>query len=372
VQTILASGRSRSSATRFLFLVAAVAALVLGVAGTAAAASPTFTQSLVADPGAGNVAYSTADQPAYVGYTITFTRGAGETSNLSHARISAPVNCDALTMNCPDSDFPSGATIVSVSGDCPTPVYRDAMRGVSCDIASPQSGVPITIKIVVQTPPSGGATAIANQAALTVDEGGNDAQPNAKNEDTFGTAQTVTQLTSDTSGALNTFTNPNSTGFQTFATDKHLGATNPQSTQATLHGGVGVGVGLAETNFGSNCPGTASGLTCFGQLSTITVEQSGAGGPFACVATNLADANCLQFTVVVAGSTLGFSVNTKKVTIYHTTLTGTFPVPFCSTGHTDTGTSAGDCIVSIVQDSKTKNITWVARGPSNGGWGGAG
>jgi len=362
VNRILASGRSRISALRVLVLAAAAAAVLLGVAGTAGAGSPLFTDTgtLSVAPGGGvAVAYSTTTQSAYVKYTMTWQRDRADTSRLTHPIVSAPVTCDS-TPNCSDTNL-VGGTITKVTGCTGTLTLRNSSHGFKCEFPNLDTGDGITLTVIVKidTFSTTAPGSITNRAALTVKEGGNDNQPQASVTDTFPTLPITTPLSNDTTSELNTYTNPDATDAQIFSTDLNLGSGNPQSTQARIKKLAGVTLDIVESDF-ATCPGTVDGLTCFGQLSNISV-----GSTFPCTATNLADANCMQFTVVVLGSSLKFSVNTKKVTIYHNGV----GVPLCSSGNTD---ATGDCIVSIVQDPKTKNITWIARGPSNGGWGGAG
>jgi hypothetical protein len=362
--------------TRPFGLVAVIAVAAFAFAGGAGASGPTFSASLTSTPSGVPVPYSTADTSTYVQFVTTFTRTSTDTSSLTHATVSQPVTQDSNN-NAQPADFPGPIVSLTSSPAC-APTYRDSNKGVACDFGSLKAGAVVTLTVVVQMPQkpaSGDLPPFDALAALTVKEGGNDSQPQSSYTDTFFTSSLTTTLTSDTSAAFNTFTNPTITTGETFFTDPSIGNGNPQSTKVNVPSPNGVGVGvlvqLAEGSFPS-CPTTK--LTCFGQFSTIVVGGSAnKGGLFACNALDPTDTNCLQFTVVVAGSTLTFSVNPNKVAIFHTfDLNGstvTEQVPRCSTKTTD---DAGDCIVSVIQDSKTKNITWIARGPGNGGWGGAG
>jgi hypothetical protein len=351
---------------------------VMAFAGSAGAGAPTFSEVLTSTPTGVPVPYSTADTSTYVQFVSTFTRTSTDTAALTHATVNQPVTQVGTTNNLANASFPGPIVSLSSSQPC-TPTYRNSNTGVACDFGTLRAGAKITLTIVVQMPQkpaSGDLAPFDALAALTVKEGGNDSQPQSSYTDTFFTNSLTTTLTSDTSAAFNSFTNPNTTDTQTFSTSKTLGNGNPQWTQANIPSPNGVAVGvlvhLAESSL--TCPPTIT-QTCFGQLSTIDIGGSAPnGGLFACTATNLADANCLQFTVVVAGSSLTFSVNASKVTIFHTyvdssNVSHTDPVPRCSTKKTD---GSGDCIVSITQNPKTKDITWIARGPGNGGWGGAG
>ena len=359
--------------------VAIVAVAVLAFAGGAGASGPTFSSTITSTPSGVPVPYSTADATTYVQFVTSFTRTSTDTSSLTHATVSQPVTKVGTTNpNAANADFPGPIVSLASTPAC-TPTYRDSNTGVACDFGSLKAGAIVTLTVVVQMPQkpaSGDLPPFDALAALTVKEGGNDSQPQSNYTDTFFSDSLLTSLTSDTSAAFNTFTNPNDTDGETFSTDQKVGKDNPQSTKVNVPSPNGLGIGvlvqLAEGSFGS-CPSTTQ--TCFGQLSTIVIGGSAPGGGlFTCNALNPADTNCLQFTVVVAGSTLNFSVNPNKVTIYHTYVnalgnTVTEAVPRCSTKLTD---GSGDCIVSVTQNSKTKDITWIARGPGNGGWGGAG
>jgi hypothetical protein len=362
---------------------ALVAVAALALSGAAGAASPQITWSITSSPGTNdNTAYTTDQQTAYISYHVAFARAATDNgSALTHATSSIPVSCVSATTTCSDITFPAGSKIVFVSSGCPSPSYRPSnadRRGVTCSLGSLKSTGPIVdYTVVVQTPrATDGATSISAAADLVVKEGTSDSQPQSSYIDTFFTSTITNPLSSDINSSLFSFTNPTDTDGQTFSTDQSIGTGNPQSTKANIPspGGLGVGVlvHLAEGGF-SSCPSTTQ--TCFGQLSTIEVGGSAPnGGLFACVATNLNDTNCLQFTVVVAGSTLTTNVSASKVTIFHTwvdanNVSHTESVPRCSTKTTD---GSGDCIVSVTQNPKTKDITWIARGPGNGGWGGAG
>jgi hypothetical protein len=358
-------------------LVAVLAVAVMAFAGGAGASGPSFSTSLTSTPSGVPVPYSTTDTSTYVQFVSTFHRTSTDTSALTHATINQPVvKVGSVNPTVGNAVFPGPIVSLTSSQPC-TPTYRDSNTGVACDFGTLRADATITLTVVVQMPQkpaSGDLPPFDALAALTVKEGGNDSQPQSNYTDTFFTNPLTTTLTSDTSAAFNTFTNPNTTNTQTFSTNKTLGNGNPQWTQASIPSPNGIAIGvlvhLAESPI-SSCPIAG---TCFGQLSTIEIGQSAPkGGLFACVATNLADTNCLQFTVMVAGSTLTTSINASKVTIFHTfDLNGqtvTDPVPRCSTKTTD---RSGDCIVSVTQNPKTKDITWIARGPGNGGWGGAG
>jgi hypothetical protein len=402
-----------------LVLAASIAALA--AAGVAAAASPVITTTLASDPQGVAIAYSTTAQPTYVKYTASWTRDPIDTNVLTHAALSEPVACSDSTLNCSDTKF-FGATITNLSvtvttGTTTTTVcdlssatsaattFRGeaapstfTREGFTCNLASLPQGAVVSMAVVFKVPtladwsalsPLPTANAFAEQAALSVQEGGNDSQPQASHTDTFPAGLTstgvptpiTTSLTTNTTDALNSYSNPDATTTQTFSTDPTLcagksctGTPNSQSTTAQLKKGVGVGVGLAESAYNGTtvvCPSAALKFSsCIGQLSTILVEGSGASGLFACTATDSTDTNCLQFTIVIAGPSLTVSVNPNKVVVFHTfvfnNVTVTEATPRCSIGTDD----SGDCVVSVTQDSKTKNVTIIARGPSNGGWGG--
>jgi len=361
-------------------LLAVGALAVLAFAGGAGASGPAFDiATLTSNPSGVAVPYSDPNGVnTFVQFVSSFTRTSTDTSALTHATISQPVTkVGTINPTVGNADFPGPIVSLSSSPSC-TPTYRDSNKAVSCDFGTLRAGATITLTVVVQMPPkpaSGDVPPFDALAALTVKEGGNDSQPQSNYTDTFFTNSLSTTLTSDTASAFNTFTDPRTTDTQTYSTNKTLGNGNPQWTQASIPSpngnALGVLVHLAESTL-SSCPVAG---TCFGQLSTIDIGQSAPkGGRFACVATNLGDTNCLQFTVMVAGSSLTFSVNASKVTIFHSyvdPLQGpvTVSVPRCSTNTTD---GSGDCIVSVTQNPKTKDITWIARGPGNGGWGGAG
>ncbi|MFN2628745.1 MAG: hypothetical protein ABR569_08940 [Gaiellaceae bacterium] len=372
-------------------IVAAVLLSMLGGGATrATAASPKLTVTESVLPAAGlPVAYTnTLRDPSgtpiatYVSYSIDVARDPSDTNVLTHARISEPVTCtDATT--CHDSAF-AGATVVSVSGDCPTATYRGTAafpkEGVSCDLGSLPPAATRHLQIVIQVPAkadtdANDASALANVAALFVEEGLNDSQPTASHTDTFasnGSTPVVTPLTSTATDAMNSFTNP---GVSTLLeTDPTLADGNVQSTKAVVPATAkGVPVTLSEGAplTASTCPSliTSKGLTCIGELSTVKV---GATFP-SCSSLTTACASALDMTFSVFGPSVA-KITVNKITVFHIGDDAVVRiVPLCSSGQTDTGDSAtGDCVISSSVNKKTGDITIRAQGASNGGWGSAG
>jgi hypothetical protein len=335
-------------------LLVVLLALVGGAARTVSAASTTINVAASQQPKT-TATLSTTDQTTYVSYSLTFTSAQ---SSWTHVvlRDGAPTV---------DGVASTQAKTVFVGG-CPSPPTLDG-GGFSCSIdkLSPSTS-PLTINVVVQTPTSGATLAV--NPTLTGDEGSG----TPGKTDIFPSHLSWT-LSGNTTTDLSSFTNPgNKVGNAAFSTDKHLSASgNPQWTQADVPNGIaplGVLVSLQERNFATgDCPSFVSkaSLSCFGQISSITVDPSGSGGPFSSCSAATSASNCLGFSVRVAATSLSFKLNYKKGGIFHNGVL----VPPCSSGTTD---GSGDCVVSFAPDPLTGDPIWSVRGPSNGNWGGFG
>jgi hypothetical protein len=348
---------------RFRVGIAAAAVVLLALVGGGArlsAATTAITITPTQAPAANVPAtLSSAGQTTYVSYSLNLSTK----SSWTHVVLSD--SAPTVTLNgAPVAN--SGAAVVFT--DCPGATLSGG--GFSCNINKLSPGVPQTFTVVVQTPTSGDTLMV--DPTVQGDESANDSS-NASKPEVF-TTPLQWSLTSDTTNALTSYTNPAiTTGTATFFTNKNLcGATtcptkNPQWTEADVPNGVlpdGTLVSLKERNYNSGeCPGFVSkaSLACYGQISQIGITGSGLSSGFS--------SNPLTFVVRVAGNSLTTNVNLNKAFLFHDPGTGYEKVPFCSTGKTD---STGDCTVSIVQDKATGDIIWTIQGPSNGNWGGAG
>jgi hypothetical protein len=361
----LASGRLRQVGLRFLALTTVAGALVLGAAGLAGAGSPTFdTQSLSAVPGGVEIPYSTTATPTYVQYEVKYVRSAGDTSALTHTILSEPVTEDA-NHNPVTADFPVGSSIVvSLTTGCPSVTYRDSNRGLTCDFGTLRQGAAIDLTIVVQTPPSGGATAIVDKAVLIFKEGTNDSQPQSSFTDSVFTNEITTNLTTDTRNAFNTFTLPD-TGSGSFLTSSSTGTGNYQQSSVSWSGVSGFpggrlqlrecgGPKLGSPDCDVGTPKPCGAVTCVTQTSIVVVPGSG----------TVFGQSPLTITLTFFASELPAKFNLSQFVIYHDGL----PVSSCKARiQTDT---SGDCLTSLTQSKTTGDVTAVITGPANGGWGG--
>jgi hypothetical protein len=384
------SARARGTVLRFAILGAAVLAALIGAAGRSGAASPVITPSQSSIPGDGvAVAYSgvVAGQSNYVSYTVGFQRGA-DNNNLSHARVSEPVNCTGTTTTtaCTDSGF-IGAKVVSVAGTitvgstttpfCTAPVGRTGANtvpaigaeGVTCPIGALASNSTISLTIVFQVPAKSTVctdTSFDNRAALLVDESINDSQPQSNHQDTFATdgVGMTTLLTCDAANALNSFALPGDAA--TFQTDVTPGTGNYQASSVSWGGGTptlsfpGGGLQLFECGRpGSGAQANACdpllpspcGGACLTQTSVINVPT----------ALSFFQANHLTITLTFFPSDFPKGFNWRKLVIWH----NASPVPYCPTRAADS-----DCVVSLLLDKATGNVIATIDGPTNGGWGG--
>jgi hypothetical protein len=384
LKKISESARARGTALRLCILGAAVLAALIGAAGRSGAASPVIatTQSSIPENNA-PVAFSgvVAGQDDYVSYTVGFARGA-DNNNLSHARVSEPVTCNATTGNCSDALF-AGATVVSVLGTvtvgsttttfCTTAnaVGRGALgaEGVTCPIGAlaPKSTISLTIvfkvptKAAVCTPRS-----FDNRAALLVDESTSDSQPQSNHQDTFatGAGMMTTPLTCDAANALNTFALPNTAA--SFQTDTTPGAGNFQASAVKwgnlnptgfAGGGLqlfecGIPGGASGTPCDSSVPNPCGAVPCVTQTSVINVPGN-LGTYFV--------ANPMTITLTFFPSDFPKGFNWRKLVIYH----DGHQVRTCPDTTFDL-----DCLSSLVQDKATGNVIAAITGPANGGWGG--
>jgi hypothetical protein len=310
--------------------------------------------------------------PTYVQYEVKYVRSASDTSSLTHATVSEPVTeSGPVNPNPVPAYFPAGSTIVSVSG-CPSVTYRtsqqDLKQGLTCDFGTLRQGAVIDLTIVVQTPPSGGASAVRNEAVLTFNEGTNDSQPRASFTDSFFTNVITTELTTDTTNAFNTFTLLGTTS-GSFVTSGAGGTANYQQSGVSWSGVTGFPGGRLQLQEcggpKADSPGCPAGtppntanpcapLTCGTQTSIVVVPGTGAAFT----------QNPLTITLTFFASGLPPKFNLSQFVIYH----DTFPVSSCK-ARTQTDPS-GDCLSSLTQSKTTGDVTAVIVGPANGGWGG--
>ena len=363
------TARAGSSRLGLAIIVVALLA-VAGGATTLASAAGTTINIVASQQPAANVAatLSTAAQPTYAFYSLTLSTK----SSWTHVTLSdsQPV----VTGNSSAND----AAVVFVGG-CPALLTLTPDGGFSCTIDKLSPGGSLTISVVVRTPTSGATLAV--NPTVRGDEGSG----TPGKTDVFS-RPLVWNLTSDTTDAINSYTNPaTTTGNATFVTNKQLcglatcTTKNPQWTQASVPNGLaplGVVVSLTERNFkNAECPSFVkkANLDCFGQVSSITIGSQGAGGVFDCAPPSNPTTcpNSLTFTVEVSADFLTSKVNLNKAFLFHFPDAGSGyeKVPFCSSNTTD---SSGDCTISITQDTTAGDIIWTVKGPGNGSWGGAG
>jgi hypothetical protein len=351
------------SSTRLVGWVAVVAVVLLAFAGGAAASGPTFSATLTSTPSGVAIPYSSAGAPTYVQYVSTFTRTSTDVSSLTHATVSQPVT--NVSNNAIANDFPGPIVSLSSSPAC-TPTYRDANTGVACDFGSLKAGAVLTLTVVVQMPAGTVASTFDALAGLTVKEGGNDSQPQSSYTDTFFTNSLVTNLTTDTSNEFFTFEPLGQTGTFTYSTGGG-GTGNYQRSAVKWSGGDAfpggpltlVECGGPKAGSPSCSPNTANpcgAVTCTTQTSIVLVPGS---------RTFFTNANPLTITLTFFASELGTKFSLAQFTIYHDGAV----VSSCKKPITD---PQGDCVLSLVQDKTTGDVTAIIVGPANGGWGGAG
>jgi hypothetical protein len=354
---------------------AVLAAAVGAGAGGAPAASSGITVSLASSPSDGSsVAYSfTVDgQYTYVSYTATIDRPSTDTGNLTHQRLSLPVQCtDSTCAITTDTTF-AGSEIVYTSG-CPSATYRAngtfTKAGISCGFANgalPPGGR-LTVQVVFRVPKDADtdATALNSRAAFLADESVNDQQPQSAHADTFVSGTNHISLTNVATDAVNSYTNPGSA--TTIGTDPVLSGTNERSTTVdvpAVASGVPVAINEAAA---SGCPTavTSTNRACFGQVAAVSVNNGVAFSLGTCADLKTACPNALKVNGAITN--IPKFVNLNKFAIFHISDAGVAKiVPLCSSGNTD---STGDCLLQL-NVSKTL-ITFVAQGPSNGSWGSA-
>jgi len=352
---------------------AAVAVAALALAGGAAASGPTFTGTLTANPPGVAIPYSAVGAPTYVQFTTTFARTSTDTSSLTHATVNEPVTADPNN-NPVNADFPGPIVALSSSPNTCTPTYRDSNTGVACYFGSLKAGAVITLTLVVQMPQStSGILSFNNLAALTVKEGGNDSQPQSNFTDTFFTGggppsgtPLVTSLTASPADSFNTFTLPGSTGTFTYSTTGGGTGNNYQRSAVKWVGGAAFPGGtLTLTECGgpkadsptcSSPQNPCGAVQCTTQTSIVLVPGS---------SNFFTPSNPLTITLTFFASELGTKFNLAQFTIYH----DNFVVSSCKKPITD---PKGDCVLSLLQDKTTGDVTAIITGPANGGWGGAG
>jgi hypothetical protein len=346
-------------------LVAVLAVAVMAFAGGASASGPTFSSTITSTPSGVAIPYSTTGAPTYVQFVTTFTRTSTDTASLTHATVSQPVTKNANN-NPVAASFPGPIVSLSSSPAC-TPTYRDSSKGVACDFGSLKAGAVISLTVVVQMPTGTAPTSFDALAALTVKEGGNDSQPQSSYTDTFFSDSLTTNLTSNPADSFNTFELPGTTGTFTYSTSGGGTGNNYQRSAVKWSGGStfpGGTLTLVECGGPqSDSPSCASGtanpcgaVTCTTQTSIVLVPGS---------QSFFSLSNPLTITLTFFANELGTKFSLSQFTIYH----DGFVVSSCKKPITD---PKGDCVVSLLQDKSTGDVTAIITGPANGGWGGAG
>ena len=395
------NSRSRSFAPpavwgRFAILAAAVAVLLLGGGSVGLAGgngTPNVGVTITSKPDSPaacltnlsacpRIPYSTFNldgnpaKPAYVSVSMTATNDSKNT--LTHVGLAYPASCNPVNGACAPTAIP-GATIAYVTG-CPGATYPAAT--ISCDFGSLVPGaVTPTVTVTLRTPPAAAGcgspcvSRLATLAAFSANEGASDQQPQSSHLDTF-TGGVDFALTSDTSGAYTSVTNPALTA-STFGTDPSLAAVNRSATQASVPTRdfvpLGALVALGERSIAAGeCPSslTAMKLTCLPEVSQVSVDGAGL---YTCTSGTVFDSTvcpgALDMSFATYSRSLPSGLKLSNFRVFHIISSSvTELVPLCSSGQT--APQSGDCVFGVTLDKS--GLTYRVQGPGQGIWGGAG
>jgi len=346
---------------------AAVALFAAGSSGAAGGGKADLAVTMTSTPVTGTaVPYSTSAETAYVKYVIVVQNNSKAT--FTGVTMNDPATCGTGAngkFSCvPDSGW--GGTIVSVNG--PNCTLSTDSSTVSCAIGNMTALQTVTITLFASTPsaPPADCGTAATCHLINVAEASGDEQFNDKPASHVDTNSATSDLplTNDTTAAFTSVTLPNTAA--DFFTDPTLGTTNVESTEASIPSNAANAlVNLAETNTtASQCSAIRQAigntkLACLPQVATVSSTLS----PYTGCATD----QCLRMTFKVFGASIpdGFKLN--KFQVVHTTADGSEIVPACPTV-----AASGDCLSASPAFDASGNLVWVATGPANGGWGGAG
>jgi hypothetical protein len=358
---------ARPGALLAVLVVAVIALFAAGSSGAAGSGKADLSVTMTSTPVTfGVVPYSTAAETAYVKYVIVLKNNSKAT--FTSVKVTDPATCATSAsgkFSCvPDTGW--GGTIVLVDG--PNCTISTDSSTVSCAVGNMAALQTVTITLYASTPtaaPADCGTATTCHL-INVAEAAGDEQFNDKPTSHVDTSSATSDLTltSDTTSAFTSVTLPNTTA--DFFTDPALTTTNVESTEASIPSAAANAlVNLAETNTtASQCSAIKQAigntkLACLPQVATVVSTLS----PYTGCATD----QCLQMTFKVFGASIpdGFKLN--KFQVVHTTADGSEVVPACPAV-----AASGDCLSGSPAFDASGNLIWVAVGPANGGWGGAG
>lgn len=223
-----------------------IALLVLIIAAVASAST---AERAGAGPPAATVSLSSAPEPVTAGEPVRYVTALSDTgpATITHAALSLPM--------------PSGLTVESAeasTGSCTT-----ASDQVHCTIGTLAAGSAAQVTVIARTSNPGTVSVTAIWTAV-----------NGRG-DTHDFPVTVsTTVAAPSADHVAGFVPP---AGDTLTTDPGTGATasNPQVTTATIPATAdGTPAALSESNASGPSDGCGPSATCFGQVSTITIEQT--------------------------------------------------------------------------------------------------
>lgn len=318
-----------------------VAIAIGGAVGSGEAAGPQITITKTSTPTSVTRGYNAL-------YTITVTNG---DTTANHVTVSDPaVGAAAL---------PTGTKFVKLStsyGSCPA-VDEDT-TSITCDLGSLYAGQVVTLKLVLTIPASLSGNSFTNTASASLNEGGNDQQPQASHTDLFPASVTTSVIPAgDADNASGYFEDACTAGDPSdpslLFTNQSLGTGNAQSTEACVPDfGGGTTMKLGESAHQTGDPG-------FSEVSTICVPTPGAT-----CSTPLTFSTPATFTFRLHPSQFPKGWKYTELIVYDD---GTPVSATCNNdGSIPTGYTV--CKFAATQDNKTKIVTQIVKSTSNGSW----
>jgi uncharacterized repeat protein (TIGR01451 family) len=297
-----------------VLLVLAVAAVVLAPAAAGAGAgAPAVTASI-----------SSAPEPVTAGEPVRYltTLVDNGPATITHVELTLPM--------------PSGLAVESAeatTGSCTT-----ASDHVHCTIGTLASGGAAQVSVIARTSNPGGVSVTAMWTAVN------------GMGDTHDYPVTVsTTIAAPSADLVAGFVPPSG---DTLTTDPGTGATasNPQVTTATIPATAdGTPASLSESNASGPGDVCAPSATCFGQISTITIEQTFSPG------------HPLRFGFVLDKSEVPKHIKVNTIPIYHD------GVPVANCAGSPGVASPDPCVVSRTKLA-TQDVQIIVLSSTNGRW----
>jgi uncharacterized repeat protein (TIGR01451 family) len=298
----------------FLGLLVLAISAVVSATAVGAGTGPTEATSSI----------SSAPEPVTAGEPVRFVTAVANTgpATITHVELTLPM--------------PAGLTVDSAetsTGSCAT-----AANQAHCGIGTLRSGSSAQVTVIASTSSPSVVVVTAMWSAV-----------NSRGDVHDFPATVSTTVAAPSADRVAGYVKPSG---DTLTTDPGTGATtsNPQVTTAVIPPSAdGTPAALSESNASGPSDGCAPSATCFGQISTIIIEQTFTPG------------NPLRFAFLLDKTEIPKHTNVKTIPMYHDGV----PVPNCTGAP---GVASPDpCVVSRTKLS-TQDVQIVVLSSTNGRW----